>query len=116
MTFRCSEGAAERGDPRLGTAPPQRDWLLVEHPGPWPMTAPFGADLPTPLLRELGHPDLRTLFVRAHGRDGLAGRPWPVGAVGSAATTASCAPATGPVPRTSSSALEPDAGTRTLSR
>lgn len=78
MTFRCAEGAAERNDPRLGTAPPQRDWLLVEHPGPWPVTAPFGADLSTSLLRELGHPDLRTLFVRAHGRDGapaaLAGR------------------------------------------
>lgn len=70
MTFRCSEGAAERDDPRLGTAPPQRDWLLVEHPGPWPVSAPFGADLPTDLLTRLGHPDLRTLFVRAHGRDG----------------------------------------------
>ncbi|PUA81403.1 sucrase ferredoxin [Nocardioides currus] len=70
MTFRCSDGAAERDDPRLGTAPPQRDWLLVEHPGPWPVTAPFGADLPTSLLRELGHPELRTLFVRAHGRAG----------------------------------------------
>lgn len=70
MSFRCSESAAERDDPRLGTAPPQRDWLLVEHPGPWPVTAPFGADLPNRLLRDLGHPDLRTLFIRPHGRDG----------------------------------------------
>lgn len=70
MTFRCSEAAAERDDPMLGTAPPQRDWLLVEHPGPWPVTAPFNADLPTTLLRRLGHPDLRTLFIRPHGRDG----------------------------------------------
>lgn len=54
----------------LGTAPPQRDWLLVEHPGPWPVTAPFGADLSTELLRQLGHPHRRTLFVRRHGRHG----------------------------------------------
>ncbi|SEC93457.1 hypothetical protein SAMN04489844_3289 [Nocardioides exalbidus] len=72
MTFRCSDDAAARHDPALGTAPPQRDWLLVEHPGPWPVTAPFGADLPTPLLRALGHPGLRTLFVRRHGREGAA--------------------------------------------
>ncbi|RYB92077.1 sucrase ferredoxin [Nocardioides oleivorans] len=72
MTFRCSDDAAERHDPPLGTAPPQHDWLLVEHPGPWPVTAPFGADLPTPLLRELGHPELRILFVRRHGRAGAA--------------------------------------------
>ena len=64
MTFRCSDGAVERGDPMLGTAPPQHDWLLVEHPGPWPVAAPFGADLPTDLLRRLGHPELRTLFIR----------------------------------------------------
>ena len=74
MTLRCSDGAAERGDPRLGTAPPQRQWLLVEHPAPWPVTAPFGADLPTGLLRQLGHPELRTLFIRRHGRDGAPDR------------------------------------------
>jgi (2Fe-2S) ferredoxin len=70
MTFRCSDEAVERGDPMLGTAPPQHDWLLVEHPGPWPVTAPFGADLPDDLLRRLGHPELRALFIRPHGRDG----------------------------------------------
>lgn len=74
MTLRCSDGAAERGDPRHGTAPPQREWLLVEHPAPWPVSAPFGADLPNDLLRRLGHPDLRTLFVRRHGRDGAPDR------------------------------------------
>lgn len=74
MTFRCSDDAAARHDPPLGTAAPQRDWLLVEHPGPWPVTAPFGADLPTSLLRELGHPELRTLLVRRHGREGAADR------------------------------------------
>ncbi|MCF6379302.1 hypothetical protein L2K70_16950 [Nocardioides KLBMP 9356] len=74
MTLRCSDDASSRHDPPLGTAPPQHDWLLVEHPGPWPVTAPFGADLPTSLLRELGHPELRTLLVRRHGRDGAAHR------------------------------------------
>lgn len=74
MTFRCSDEAAERGDPMLGTAPPQRDWLLVEHPAPWPVTAPFGADLPDGLLRGLGHPGLRTVFVRRHGRAGAPDR------------------------------------------
>lgn len=68
MTLRCSDTAAERGDPMLGTAPPQRDWLLVEHPGPWPVTAPFGTDLSDELLRRLGHPGQRTLLVRRHGR------------------------------------------------
>jgi hypothetical protein len=70
MTQRCSEAASERGDPRLGTAPPQRDWLLVEHPAPWPVTAPYGGDLPRELLGALGHPGTRTLFVRRHGRAG----------------------------------------------
>jgi hypothetical protein len=70
MTVRCSEAAAERGDSRLGTAPPQHEWLLVEHAAPWPVTAPFGGDLPTALLQELGHPEVRTLFVRRHGSAG----------------------------------------------
>lgn len=74
MTFRCSDEAARRADPMLGTAPPQREWLLVEHPGPWPVTAPFGADVPTSLLRQLGHPGLRTLFVRRYGREGAPDR------------------------------------------
>lgn len=70
MTWRCSEGAAERSDPLLGTAPPQRDWLLVEHPGPWPVAAPYGTDLSTDLLHRLGHPEVRTLLVRPHARPG----------------------------------------------
>lgn len=70
MTSRCSQGAVERGDPMLGTAPPQRDWLLVEHPGPWPVDAPFGTDLPADLLRRLGHPGRRALLIRPYGRVG----------------------------------------------
>lgn len=68
MTFRCSDGAAERDDPMVGTAPPQRDWLLVEQPGPWPVRAPYDTDLPDDLLRRLGHPGRRVLLVRPHGR------------------------------------------------
>ena len=83
MTFRCSEGAVRRNDPIIGTAPPQRDWLLVEHPGPWPVSAPFDTDLSHDLLRELGHPGRRVVLVRPHGRDtstrgpaGSGGRRW----------------------------------------
>ncbi len=69
MIIRCSDGAAQRGDPMIGTAPPQRDWLLVEHHGPWPVSAPFDSDLPTDLLRRLGHPRLRILLIRPHRRE-----------------------------------------------
>lgn len=68
MTFRCSDDARERADPLLGTAPPQARWLLVEHPGPWPVSAPFGTELPTALIRGLGHPELRLLLIRPHRR------------------------------------------------
>jgi hypothetical protein len=69
MIFRCSDGAAQRDDPMMGTAPPQRDWLLVEHHGPWPVSAPFDADLSAGLLRRLGHPGRRVLFIRPHRRE-----------------------------------------------
>ncbi|HEY0811685.1 MAG TPA: sucrase ferredoxin [Pseudonocardia sp.] len=32
---RCSIAAALAGDSPVGTAPPARQWFLVEHPGPW---------------------------------------------------------------------------------
>lgn len=32
---RCSFVAEAAGDPRAGTAPPARQWFLLEHPGPW---------------------------------------------------------------------------------
>lgn len=69
MTLRCSESAAERGDPMVGTAPPQRDWLLVEHHGPWPVRAPFDTELSVDLLRRLGHPEQRVVLVRPHVRE-----------------------------------------------
>ncbi|MGB3764882.1 MAG: sucrase ferredoxin, partial [Ornithinimicrobium sp.] len=36
---RCSDGARERGDPLVGTAPPARRWLLIELEGRWLPTA-----------------------------------------------------------------------------
>ena len=78
MSFRCSDETAERNDPMLGTAPPQRDWLLVEHHGPWPVSAPFDTDLSAELLRRLGHPGRRTLLVRPHRREKALREP-PVG-------------------------------------
>ncbi|MGI8458943.1 MAG: sucrase ferredoxin [Propionibacteriaceae bacterium] len=72
MSFRCSDAARERLDPMIGTAPPQRRWLLVEHPGPWPVSAPFDSGLSRPLLQRLGHPDLRVVLIRRFGR-----RPTP---------------------------------------
>lgn len=37
--FRCSDGARERGDPMVGTAPPAKRWLLIELEGRWLPTA-----------------------------------------------------------------------------
>lgn len=37
--LRCSDGARERGDPLVGTAPPARRWLLIELEGRWLPTA-----------------------------------------------------------------------------
>lgn len=36
---RCSDGARDRGDPLVGTAPPARRWLLIELEGRWLPTA-----------------------------------------------------------------------------
>jgi len=37
--FRCSDAARARGDAMTATAPPALRWLLLEHPGPWPVRA-----------------------------------------------------------------------------
>ena len=111
MTFRCSEGPPERGDPLLGTAPPQRDWLLVEHPGPWPVTAPFGADLSDrpPATARASRPAHAASSDRTARRRR---RPrWPARDGGSAATTASCAPGPGSGPTTCWSRWSPTPGT-----
>lgn len=42
--FRCSDGARERGDTMVGTAPPARRWFLVEQNGDWGRSAWEGLD------------------------------------------------------------------------
>ncbi len=37
--FRCSLAADARGDSMVATAPAAQRWVLVEHPGPWPVEA-----------------------------------------------------------------------------
>ena len=74
---RCSQAAQLRGDPLLGTAPPQRDCLLIEHPGPWPARAPYDTELGNDLITRLGHPARRVVLVRPPGRKRTAGaRRW----------------------------------------
>ena len=58
----CADAARDREDPPLGTAPPTRRWLLIEHPGPWPIDAVAGAGFPAGCARRVGH--------RGQGRSG----------------------------------------------
>ncbi|WP_432560664.1 sucrase ferredoxin [Granulicoccus sp. GXG6511] len=43
--FRCSDDARERGDRYVGTAPPAKQWFLVEQTGNWGASAWEGLDL-----------------------------------------------------------------------
>lgn len=43
---RCSDGARQRRDPMIGTAPPGRRWLLVEQAGGWGRAAFASLDAP----------------------------------------------------------------------
>ena len=38
----CAGVSSQLAEPLLGTAPHASAWLLLEHPGPWPATAPDG--------------------------------------------------------------------------
>src|SRR4051812_12117153 len=65
---RCAAISRAPGEPMAGTAPSTRQWLLLEHPGPW------GRDItqhPDPAVRALlaraAASDLRPLLIR--GRD-----------------------------------------------
>lgn len=89
--FRCAVACAARGEPMAGTASVVRDWLLLEHPGPWGIDAlRDGRDLAVvgrELLRRSRAADVRILLIRRFGRTtagpatGFAvhagpGRPW----------------------------------------
>ena len=43
--FRCATAARGRADPMAGSAPQARGWLLLEHPGPWPVDAVAGSGI-----------------------------------------------------------------------
>ncbi len=70
--LRCADAAAVRGDPVVGTAPPARRWLLLEHPGPWPVDAVAGSGLDPAVLNPLRASAARTgtriLMIRRPGR------------------------------------------------
>jgi (2Fe-2S) ferredoxin len=81
--FRCADAARSRADPTAGSAAQSDRWLLLEHPGPWPVDAVAGAGIdPTVLLslqRAAGRAAARILLVRRPGRtDRLAARQWMV--------------------------------------
>jgi (2Fe-2S) ferredoxin len=70
--LRCTDAARGRGDPVVGTAPPARRWLLLEHPGPWPVDAVAGSGLDPavlgPLTAAAGGTATRILLIRRPGR------------------------------------------------
>jgi (2Fe-2S) ferredoxin len=64
-----------------GTAPPARRWLLLEHPGPWPVDAVAGSGIQPDVLSAVqtaaARQQARILLVRRPGRqDPAAGRRW----------------------------------------
>ncbi len=82
-TLRCSDTARRRGDPPLGTAPMIRRWLLIEHPGPWPVEALSTPDFEPELRATLSAAARavvgRVLLVRRPGRSvPAAARSWAV--------------------------------------
>ena len=70
--FRCSGASAARDEPMLGTASTVRNWLLLEHPGPWGTSPLRDARLPggigERLRREANAWDVRVLMIRRPGR------------------------------------------------
>ncbi len=82
-TFRCADAARLRTDPLAGSAPQANRWLLLEHPGPWPVDAVAGAGIDPAVLAVLqaaaGRATARILLVRRPGRiNRLAARRWIV--------------------------------------
>ena len=82
-TFRCADAARLRADPLAGSAPQADRWLLLEHPGPWPVDAVAGAGIDPAVLAALqeaaGRAAGRILLVRRPGRiNRMATRRWIV--------------------------------------
>jgi hypothetical protein len=79
--FRCAGAARERADPLVGSAPQARQWLLIEHPGPWRVDAVLESGIGAAVLEVLiGNGQLsstRILLVRRPGRTvRTPGRRW----------------------------------------
>jgi hypothetical protein len=70
--FRCATAARRRADPVVGSAPQARGWLLLEHPGPWPVDAVAGSGIEPRILQSLQQAasaaGARILLVRRPGR------------------------------------------------
>ncbi len=70
--FRCSDGARERGDPLVGTAPPAKRWLLIELEGRWLPTAidslGLRAEVRTLLSGLVSTSQARVMLIRKVGR------------------------------------------------
>ncbi len=70
--LRCSDAARARFDPLIGTAPPARRWLLLEHLGPWRIDAVAGSGIEPVVLAALTdaaqRSGTRILLVRRPGR------------------------------------------------
>ncbi|WP_151524539.1 sucrase ferredoxin [Serinicoccus kebangsaanensis] len=77
-TFRCSDAARERGDPMLGTAPPQPRLLLVQTPRPWSPNALLA--LPAEVRDEISSraeaAQARVLLIRRPGARPVQTPPW----------------------------------------
>lgn len=70
--FRCSDNARARGDRAIGTAPPARNWFLVEQEGAWGPTAWHGLRV-SPASKDeleelLDEADARLMLIRRPGR------------------------------------------------
>jgi hypothetical protein len=93
---RCAVAAAQRADPLHATAPPAQRWLLLEHPGPWPVDAVAGSGLEPAVLAALSRTaastDTRILLIRRPGRTSApARRQWLLSGPGHGTVTGSWA-------------------------
>lgn len=72
QAFRCSDDARSRGDRSAGTAPPARNWFLVEQDGSWAASAwaglAVGDDARDQLEELLEDAEARLMLIRRPGR------------------------------------------------
>ena len=66
---RCSGASILDAEPMIGTAPTDREWLFVEHPGSWGRQAVAESRLPEEVRAHLGAWPGRVQLVRRHGRE-----------------------------------------------